>query len=184
MAKDAMEQRGTPYVEEEGNVKAGFVELESGERAWVVMLDSAYHADALLTVSPAGEVTGYQGTSQEKLEIYTIVLEAWRAEKGAQQLWSIEEKALFRWLYGSDNAYVALTENDIPQEQAVEIALAALPEELSELTYSVTFDNYYKDASVRVWRFNVFGQGTEAYVIYVDAGDGEVLEIFPVSNFG
>lgn len=51
-AKDAMEQQGTPYVEMDGKVKAGFVQLENGENAWAVILDSALKMDAVATVSP------------------------------------------------------------------------------------------------------------------------------------
>lgn len=78
-AKDAMEQQGTPSVEVDGKVKAGFVQLENGENAWAVILDSALKTDAVATVSPAGDVLHYQSAEEASLEIHTIMLEDWRA---------------------------------------------------------------------------------------------------------
>lgn len=183
-AKDAMEQQGTPYVEMDGKVKAGFVQLENGENAWVVMLDSALKTDAVVTVSPAGDILYYQSTDEASPEIYTIMLEDWRAAKGGRESWSVEDYALFQWLFGSADAYVAPEESDISQEKAIEIALEAVPEELSDPSCTVLFSTYYKDASLRVWHITVCEHGEEVYIVYVAAEDGKVIEAFPVSNFG
>lgn len=185
-AKDVMLQReGAPFEEhEQSTIKAGFVQLESGENAWNVMLDSAYGTDALVLLSPAGEVIHYQATDDKSPEITTILQKKWQEEKGNIQSWSIEDKALWYWLYGSADAYIVPTENDISQERAVKIALEAVPEELSDPSYTISFGTYHKDASLRVWSITIYENGKEAYVVYVTAEDGTVIEQFPVSSLG
>lgn len=185
-AKDVMLQRErAPFEEhEQSKIKAGFVQLESGENAWHVMLDSAYGTDALVILSPTGEVINYEATDDESPEITTILQEKWQEEKGRIQSWSIEDQAIWDWLYGSADAYIVPTENDISQEQAVQIALEAVSEELSDPSYTISFGTYHKDASLRVWHITFYENGQEAYVVYVTAEDGTVIELFPVSKFG
>ena len=54
-----------------------------------------------------------------------------RQQKGDLRTWSAEDKALFDWLYGSAETCADVSEYPVSMEKAMEIALSALPEPVS-----------------------------------------------------
>lgn len=92
-------------------IKASFVKFENNEDAWVVMVDhnnDSYDVGAVITLSPSGETILHFMSNDDK-ELTDILLDQWKRKKGARSSWSIEDKALFYWLYGSSEMYLLPT---------------------------------------------------------------------------
>ncbi len=166
--------------------KAGYVTLESGEEAWVVLLDCEVNGtDALVTLSASGtEVIDYCATHEE---ILTVVYKQWTQKKGAIRTWSIEDQALLNWLFGAADAYVVPDESCISQEAARDIALAALPQAVSSPEFAYGFKRMsYPDGAQDqlVWLVTIYEKGKERYVVHISAIDGVVIECIKIGNFG
>lgn len=165
-------------------INASDVKLETGEEAWIVMLDEQFcGTDALVTISATNAaILDYQSTN---MEIISAVVDQWIEKKGAMSTWSVEDKALFDWLFGASNEYVAPTEAYISKEAAGSIALSAIEQSASSVELSYTFKRLsYTDGSADqyVWLVTVFENGKETYVVHISAIDGSVLDVFRVSN--
>ena len=167
-------------------IKATGVRLETGEEAWMVLLDhQQYGTDALVTVSADNAaVIDYQATDTE---IISAVVNLWTMEKGTMNTWSIEEQALFELLFGTSNEYVVPGDDYISQEEAGNIALSAVPQTSATREPSYAFKKFsYTDGrpDAYVWLVTVWEYGQEKYVVHVSATDGAVLKVFTPSNNG
>lgn len=190
LAKDAMMTRQHLTVDDlyDSTVKAGFVVLENGENAWMVMIDSPWGTDALVTLSASGkEIIDYQATDQQRREIITILLQQWRAQKGDIRTWSIEDKALFDWLFGEATAYIVPGEGDISKEEAAEIAVEAVPDSISTPRFSFSFKLFTypgEKQAQRIWLVTIYEGEKERYVVHVSSADGTVVKVVRISEFG
>ncbi|MEG0492018.1 MAG: PepSY domain-containing protein [Clostridia bacterium] len=194
LAKDTMSKRQKLTLDDlnrdlqGGKIKANYVELENGENAWMIMIDSEWGTDALVTVSSTGEdVIDYQATDNQLREITTILLKQWRAAKGDMRAWSTEDTALFKWLYGSAEEYIVPSDADIRKEKAADIALAAISREIASPTFTFLFEQLsFTDgrSSQLVWSVTIYENGKELYVVKVSADTGEVVDVFQLSQNG
>ena len=171
------------------NIKAGCVLLETGQKAWVVMLDEqSYRLDAVVTVSATdGAILAYQETDAETREILDVILAQWEAEKGDMDAWSLQDSALFDWLYGFTDRYIYPGEEHISQEAARDIALSAIPEPVAAPECSYSFNLFtYTDGTPEqyVWLVTISENGQARYVVHVSAVDGAVLDVFAMSSYG
>lgn len=170
-------------------VKARLVKLENGENAWIVMVDhnnETLDVGAEVTISPEGGSILRFLTNEEK-ELTLVLLEQWQEQKGPLRAWTVEDKALFNWLYGSSQTCASPSHYPVSQEKATEIALSALPEPLESPVFYCSFqvlpgtdgtpDQY-------AWLITISQSGKEKYAVYVSATSGEVLKVVTVSNFG
>lgn len=185
-AKGELTRRRNLSDFEKYRIKAGCVKLENGEKAWVVMLDELQcGTDALVTLSAAdGRLIDYQETDRE---IISLLVETWTSKKGGMRTWTLEDKALFNWLFGMDDAYVVPSEGHISQERAGEIALAAIPEKASPEECSYAFRLFsYTDGRPKqyVWLITITKNGEEKYLVHVSADNGDVLEVFALDGNG
>ena len=167
-------------------VKASFVLLETDETAWVVMLDEkGYGTDTLVTISADGQrVLDYQSTNTE---ITALLVQLWKAKKGEMETWSVEDKALFNWMFGNQDQILLPDDNCISREKAGEIAIAATfqPLSLADCTYSFGWLSYINDQPDRlVWMVTIIANGREVYLVYVDAIDGTVIEKYDLHGNG
>lgn len=170
-------------------IKANFVRLENNEDAWVVMIDhnnDSYDVGAVITLSPSGETILHFMSNDDK-ELIDILLDQWKRKKGNMLFWSIEDEALFNWLFGSSEIYLLPSKEHISQEKATEIALSAIPEILNSPQFSYSFKLLsYTDGrpDQHAWRVTIIADGIEKYVVYVSAVDGSVIDLIEVGNFG
>ena len=184
---EMMQREEMPEIHLENyNIKANCVWLDNGEKAWVVMLDElGYGTDALVTFSAAGgHVIHYHATNSE---ITMYLVEQWTAEKGKMKTWSVKDTALFNWLFGNDEQYVVPDESYIAQEDAEEIAMAAVSQLVASPTASSTFlymtypDKQYE---CYVWSVTIWENGQEAYLVHVNAETGAVVETYQLYGNG
>lgn len=185
-AKGELTRRRNLSDFEKYRIKASCVKLENGEKAWVVMLDELRcGTDALITLSAVdGKLIDYQETD---MEIISLLVETWTAKKGRMSTWKLEDKALFNWLFGMDDAYVVPGEGHISQERAGEIALAAIPEKasLEECAYAFRLFSYTDGRPKQyVWLITITKNGEEKYLVHVSAENGDVLEVFALDGNG
>lgn len=185
--KEMMQREGMPEINLENyNAKVNCVWLDNGEKAWVVMLDElGYGTDALLTLSAAGgDVLHYHATNTE---ITMYLIEQWTAQKGKMKTWSVEDKALFNWLFGNDEQYTVPDERYIAQEDAEGIAMAAVSQLVASPTASSTFVYMtYPDKQLEyyVWSVTVWENGQEVYLVHVNAETGAVVETYQLHGNG
>lgn len=161
-------------------IKASFVTLENGEKAWVVMLDElSMGLDALVTISQSGaSIIDYR---ESDTEITSLLIDLWTGEKGAMKTWALEDKALFNFMFGNDDRYVFPGESHISRDAARDIALSAVPGPVSspEITYAFKLLSYTDGRPERyVWIIAIHENGREKYVVHVSATDGAVLDIY------
>lgn len=170
-------------------VKACFVKLENGQNAWNIMID---HPNEKLDVGMAVILSPKDGAilacmTNEENELNLVLLEQWKKQKGDLRTWSAEDKALFDWLYGSAETCADVSEYPVSMEKATRIALSALPMSLPNPEISCTFKRFSettKGPAQAVWLVAIGEDGQEAYVVYVSAVDGAVMEIIKESNLG
>ena len=165
-------------------ITANCVKLENGEKAWVVMLDEmACGTDALVTISSDdATIIGYQASDRE---ITMFLLDQWTKEKGVMRTWSVEDKSLFNWLFGSSDQYVVPSEEQISKEKARDIALSSIPESLSspEFLYSFSLLSYTdRRPDQYVWMVTVLVDAQPQYLVHVSAVDGTVVEVFNLNK--
>lgn len=182
VAKNEMTQQQGIALDDFRNykIKANLVELVNGEKAWVVMLDEmSCGSDALVTISSDdATIIDYQAS---ETEITMFLLDQWIKKKGAMRTWSLEDKALFNWLFGSSDQYVVPREEQISKEKARDIALSAIPEALSSPEFSYTYSLLsYTDGrpDLYVWMITVLIDGQPKYLVHIAAVDGTVVEVY------
>lgn len=187
-AREEMIQREGMTILDLNNylVKASFVRLENDENAWVVMLDEkGYGTDTLVTISADGQrVLDYQSTNTE---ITALLVQLWKAKKGEMETWSVEDKALFNWMFGNQDQILLPDDNCISREKAGEIAIAATSQSLSlaDCTYSFGRLSYIDDQPERlVWMVTIIANGQEIYLVHVDAINGTVIEKYDLHGNG
>ncbi len=187
-AKSEMAQRqGVPLDGFQNfNVKANCVKLENNEKAWVVLLDElAYGTDALVTLSAVdASIIDYQASDTE---ITMFLIDQWTRKKGAMKTWTMEDKALFDWLFGSSDQYVVPSEAHISKEMARDIALSAIDQALSSPTFSYAYHLLsYTDGRPDhyVWMVTIYVDGHEKYLVHVSAVDGAVVEVMRLDGNG
>lgn len=180
---EMMQREAMPEIHLENyHIKANCVWLDQGQKAWVVMLDElGYGTDALVTLSAAdGHVMHYHATNTE---ITMYLIEQWTAQKGKMTAWSVKDKALFNWLFGNDEYYTVPNENCIPQEEAEEIAMAAVRQWVASPSASSSF-LYLKDPDMAVegyvWSVTIWESGQETYLVHVHAETGAVVATYPL----
>lgn len=188
IAKSEMAQRQGMSLDDYQNykIKANCVKLENGEKAWVVMLDElAYGSDALVTISSMNAtIIDYQASDTE---ITMFLIDQWKKKKGAMRTWSIEDMALFNWLFGSSDQYVVPNEDHISKEEAAAIALSAISQTLSSPEFSYSFKLFsYTDGrpDQYVWLVTILVHGEEEYLVHISAVDGAVIEVFEGGGLG
>lgn len=167
-------------------IKANCVWLENAEKAWVVMLDElSCGSDALVTISLAdGTVIGYQAGHAE---ITSFLIDQWTKKKGAMRTWSLEDKALFNWLFGSSDQYLIPNEDHVSRDTAIDTALSAIPQSLTLPEFSTTFNLLsYTDGRLEqyVWMVTILENGQEKFLVHVSAIDGSVVEVFDLGKNG
>lgn len=167
-------------------IVATAVKLETGADAWVVMLDEQFcGTDALVTISATNAaILDYQSTNWE---IISAVFNQWFEKKGAMITWSVEDKALFDWVYGASDEYVTPSEDHISQEEAGSIALSAMEQTATadDLFYAFKHLSYTDGRPDQyVWVVSAFQNGKETYIVYVSAINGDVLEVYKLSHNG
>ena len=187
-AREEMIQREGMTILDLNNylVKASFVRLENDENAWVVMLDEkGYGTDTLVTISADGQrVLDYQSTNTE---ITALLVQLWKAKKGEMETWSVEDKALFNWMFGNQDQILLPDDNCISREKAGEIAIAQIGQSLSLSDCSFSFGRLSSaDAQSEqfVWMVTIVVNGQEAYLVHVDAVDGAVIEQYELHGNG
>ena len=187
-AREEMIQREGMTILDLNNylVKASFVRLENDENAWVVMLDEkGYGTDTLVTISADGQrVLDYQSTNTE---ITALLVQLWKAKKGEMKTWSVEDKALFNWMFGNQDQILLPDDNCISREKAGEIAIAQIGQSLSLSDCSFSFGRLSSaDAQSEqfVWMVTIIVNGQEAYLVHVDAVDGAVIEQYELHGNG
>ena len=187
-AREEMIQREGMTILDLNNylVKASFVRLENDENAWVVMLDEkGYGTDTLVTISADGQrVLDYQSTNTE---ITALLVQLWKAKKGEMKTWSVEDKALFNWMFGNQDQMLLPDDNCISREKAGEIAIAQIGQSLSLSDCSFSFGRLSSaDAQSEqfVWMVTIVVNGQEAYLVHVDAVDGAVIEQYELHGNG
>lgn len=169
--------------------KARFVRLQNGEEAWIVMIDHSNEVGdvgAAMTLSPGGE-TVLNYVSSDGKELTDVLHDQWTSRKGDRRFWSIEDKALFDWLYGSSETYVVPAKEHIRKEKAARIALSAISEKLDSPHFSYLFkllSSTDGKSEQYVWLVTIHVGGEARYVVYVSAVDGTVMELFEVSDWG
>ncbi|MEG1014324.1 MAG: PepSY domain-containing protein [Clostridia bacterium] len=167
-------------------IKANCVQLENSEKAWVVMLDEqSCGSDALVTISSAdATIIDYQAGHAE---ITTFLIDQWTKKKGAKRTWSLEDKALYNWLFGSSDQYLIPNEDHISKDTAIDIALSAIPPSLISPEVSTTFNLLsYTDGRPEqyVWMVTILENGQEKFLVHVSALDGAVVEVFELGKNG
>jgi len=167
-------------------IVATAVTLETGADAWVVMLDEQFcGTDALVTISATNAaILDYQSTN---MEIISAVVNQWIEKKGAMFTWSVEDKALFDWVYGASDEYEMPGEDHISKEEAGSIALSVMQQTATadELTYAFKHLSYTDGRPDQyVWIVTAVKNGKETYTVYVSAINGDVLEVYKLSNNG
>ena len=187
-AREEMIQREGMTILDLNNylVKASFVRLENDENAWVVMLDEkGYGTDTLVTISADGQrVLDYQSTNTE---ITALLVQLWKVKKGEMKTWSVEDKALFNWMFGNQDQILLPDDNCISREKAGEIAIAQIGQSLSLSDCSFSFGRLSSaDAQSEqfVWMVTIIVNGQEAYLVHVDAVDGAVIEQYELHGNG
>ncbi len=168
------------------NIVATAVTLESGENAWVVMLDELFcGTDALVTMSASdATILDYQSTNGEIIAVFSI---QWFEKKGGMTAWSVEDKALYDWMSGRSDEYELPGEDHISKEEAGSIALSVMKQTATADELSYAFKHFsYTDGrpDQYVWVVIAVKNGKETYIVYVSAINGDVLEVFKPSNFG
>lgn len=118
-----------------------FVMLADGGGAWVVSFapeDLPVFAGAVTIASPGGEVL------EAVLGEEAPLMARWEAERGPRWFWSQEDRVLYDQLYVSTSMSVSVLpqEGDLPREEALAIAKAALERECG--VPSETLDAEYR----------------------------------------
>ncbi len=167
-------------------IKANCVQLENTEKAWVVMLDElSCGTDALVTISLAdATIIDYQAGHAE---ITSFLIDQWTKKKGAMRTWSLEDKALFNWLFGSSDQYLIPNEDHISKDTAIDIALSAIPLSITLPEFSTTFNLLsYTDGRPEqyVWMVTILENGQEKFLAHISAIDGTVVEVFSLEKNG
>lgn len=167
-------------------VKASFVRLDTDENAWVIMLDEKeYGTDTLFTFSADGKrMLDYQSTNTE---ITALLVQLWKSQRGEMKTWSVEEKALFNWMFGDETSLLLPDENCINREKAGEIAIREIghPFSLNDCCYSFGRLSYTDPPHDRfIWMVTIVVNGQETYLVYVDAISGKVIEKYHLDGNG
>lgn len=103
------------------------------------------------------------------------------------ETWSVEDKALFNWMFGNQDQILLPDDNCISREKAGEIAIAQIGQSLSLSDCSFSFGRLSSaDAQSEqfVWMVTIVVNGQEAYLVHVDAVDGAVIEQYELHGNG
>lgn len=183
----ACEKRSTTLADIEGElVRASLAELESGEHAWIVSIFDDAFADPMLVSVMIDALNG------EILDVFTTtygyfgqVRDAWKLQKGEYDFWSLEDKALFDRLYREWDYHVVPNNTVITQQQAMEIALQAVPVSLRNCQCSYTFvQNQPQDGKVPEfqWIVTIWSNEQKKYQVIISAEEGTVLDVFDLGT--
>jgi len=177
---EACEKRNTTDIADE-TIKANFVLLENGQKAWVVTLfDDAFQDPTDISVlisSPDGVILDVQTTN---IGYFKLIRNRWQEKMGDADTWNLEMKALFDRLYTMHDDYVIPDETMIQQEQAASIALQKIPDDLS--VDQILYDSSYhssarKENEQYVWRITIVSNGIKRFQVNLSAIDGAVLDV-------
>lgn len=180
---EACERRNTTDIADEA-IKASFVLLENGQKAWVVTLfDDAFQDPtdvSVLISSPDGAILDVQTTN---IGHFKIIRNRWQEELGDADAWNLETKALFDRLYTMHDDHVIPDETMIQQEQAAGIALQEIPDDLSvdQILYDLSYhSSARKENEQYVWRITIVSKGIKRFQVNLSAIDGTVLDVLPL----
>ncbi len=179
---EACEKRNTTLKDiADETVKASFVLLENGQKAWVVTLfDDALQDPTDISVlisSPDGEILDVHTTS---IGYFKSIRNRWQEKMGDADTWNLEMKALFDSLYTMHDDSVIPDETMIQQEQATSIALQEIPGDLAvdQILYDLSYNSSARKENERcVWRITIVSKGIKRFQVNLSAIDGAVLDV-------
>lgn len=164
---------------EQSMIRAELAELSDGTKAWVVTIfDTATYLDAwcIMLDASSGAVLS---TEKAEAGFFTEAYAAWTAERGIQELWSMEDKQLYDALYAVLPSYGLPMSTDMTQEAALSRALFVLGLPASE-GYEVGYGFLAGGEGYNgVWEICLVQQGRVAYRVNLDAVTGEVYYMEP-----
>ena len=181
----ACEKRNTTLTDiADETIKANFVLLENGQKAWIVTLfDDASHDPTDISVlisSPDGTIVDLQTT---QIGYFKTIRDMWQEKLGDAGAWSLEMKAMYSRLYTAHSDYTLPDETMIQQEEATVIALKEIPNVISidQVLYSFSYNSSAHEANEQyVWRIIFVSNGIKRYQVNLSAIDGSVLDVIPL----
>lgn len=174
IAKELLSQSGIEYDELQYKTKAGSVLLSNNQIAWIVMMNdmsdpnnSGYDLYAVIDAND-GKIIELSFPQQD---IKTWVLQHWIEQKGELGSWSINDRALFNWLFGNDSSFFDQSETSISCIQAEKIAKTWMQKVHADVYYNKTNASYLwmgQDAVPQfVWTITFFADDNELFLVYV-----------------
>lgn len=160
-------------------IRAELAELSNGKKAWVVTIfDTATYADAWCIMLDAADGS-VLSTEKAEAGFFTEAFAAWRASKGIQELWPMEDKQLYDALYAVLPSYGLPMSTDMTKEAALSRALFVLGLASSD-GYEVGYGYLTGGEGYNgVWEICLVQQGQVAYRVNLDAVTGEVYYMEP-----
>lgn len=154
--------------------RASLVRLTDNTHAWIVTVqerDGEERQAWTFTLSADdGELLWQEASAQGD---FPRTRQAWTAAWGEEGRWTVEQRMLFDRLYALAGENSLTTDGQVSQEEACDIALAAL---------GLTDDSAYQLAcslSGDRWQIILVQEGVAMWQVTVDASDGQVTLIAP-----
>ena len=158
------------------------LEMSSGEHVQAVsMFSGAYQPiDAVLLLSPEGEVLRFESTS---LGYFRQPQTRWEAVLGPYGRWPLETQALFDHIYSVDILHALPPENGVTEADAFAAAVEA-----AGLASSITSVTYERALAInpaaespdeaQVWMITLFIGGDRVAQVNLSATDGHIIDVF------
>ena len=154
--------------------RASLVRLTDNTHAWIVTVQERGGEDRqawTFTLSADdGELLWQEASAQGD---FPRTRRAWTAAWGEEGRWTVEQRMLFDRLYAAAGENALSPEGQVSQEEACDIALAAL---------GLTDDSAYQlvcSLSGDRWQIILVQEGVAMWQVTVDASDGQVTLIAP-----
>ena len=182
-------ESGHTYDAENYTRKAGSVRLPDGQSAWIVFIERRNDKPdgnlyAVLSADDGSVIELYYPDN----DVYTWLMMQWISAKDRHMSdWSIEEQALFDWLFSdSEDKLFEPSETGISSEEAVLIAAKWLKEHFNA-AYDETHVSYlglYDDRQDPwyCWVVSFLENGKLMYVLHVNTETGEVVNSFDAAE--
>ena len=189
LAKAAELFAGRGYTYSEGAYfrKAGSVLLPDGQAAWIVFIErqednAAGNLYTVLSADTGNVIELYYPDN----DVYTWIMMQWaEAKQRRRSAWSVEEQALFDWLFTAGSDMFNPSQAAVSSDEAVRIASDWVKEHFG-IAYDdtgVSFIGWSDDSHTWYsWTVSFCQGGSQVMVVYVSTETGAVENSFEMSD--
>lgn len=187
-AADLFSGQNSAYRAENYRQDAKSVLLPDGQAAWIVTMERCVE-------EPVGNIYAvFSADNGEIIElyypdndIYTWILMEWiSAKRLHRQDWSVEDQALFDWLFAGSDSMFEPSHARVPSDEAVRVAAKWLLETFgagydeTRISYSGNTDG--SGNTSYCWVISFIRNGKQAYIVSVSTETGEIDNCFSMDE--